>query len=129
VEEIVRTELDGGDGKKAGGFIVLGTELSAHELGFFTAFSRPTVFIDTHFPLAVFDCIDMDNVDGVFRSIQYLYNHGHRSIGLVKSSCETRNFKMREKGFRKAMECFSLPVQAHCIVSVDPAYFLRRFFV
>jgi LacI family transcriptional regulator len=122
VEEIVEAELRAGDNKKADGFIVLGTELSAHELGFFTALSRPAVFIDTYFPLAVFDCIDMDNGDGIFRSIEYLYQMGHRNIGLVKSSYETRNFKMREDGFREAMEYFSLPVQENFIVAVDPAY-------
>jgi LacI family transcriptional regulator len=122
VEEIVKAELGAGDGKKADGLIVLGTELSSHELGFFTALSRPTVFIDTYFPLAVFDCIDMDNGDGVFRSVEYLYRMGHRSIGLVKSSYETRNFREREKGFREVMEYFSLPVQEAFIIAVDPAY-------
>jgi LacI family transcriptional regulator len=122
VEKIVNAELDITNQKSPGGFIVLGTELSAHELNFFTALSQPAVFIDTCFPLAVFDCIDMDNEDGVFQSIEYLYRLGHRSIGLIKSSYETRNFKMREEGFREAMEYFSLPVQEQFIVSVDPAY-------
>jgi LacI family transcriptional regulator len=98
----------------------LGTELNAHELNFITALKKPIVFIDTYFPLSVFDCIDMDNDDGVFRSVQYLYNCGHRSIGLVRSSLETRNFKMREEGFRESMEYFSLPVQEKHILSVDP---------
>jgi LacI family transcriptional regulator len=122
VEEIVKEELGQGNHKKADGFIVLGTELSAHEIKFFTALSQPTVFIDTYFPPAIFDCIDMDNADGVFQSIEYLYRMGHRSIGLVKSSYETRNFKVREEGFREAMEYFSLPVQEQFIVEADPAY-------
>jgi LacI family transcriptional regulator len=80
------------------------------------------VFIDTYFPLSTYDCVDMDNIDGVFRSIQHLYRNGHRSIGLVKSSYETRNFKVRETGFREAMEYFSLPVQEDFIVGVDPTF-------
>ncbi|MDR2304177.1 MAG: LacI family DNA-binding transcriptional regulator [Treponema sp.] len=122
VEEIVDMELRSQDQGKAGGLIVLGTELSAHELNFFTVLSRPMVFIDTYCPLAVFDCIDMDNTDGVFRSIQYLYQMGHRSIGLIKSSYGTQNFRMREEGFREAMDYFSLPVQEKFIISIDPAY-------
>jgi LacI family transcriptional regulator len=118
IQEIVEGQKD----SAAAGFIVLGTELNAHELNFFTGLSKPVVFIDTYFPLAVFDCVDIDNADGVFRSIQYLYNRGHRSIGLVKSSYETRNFRMREDGFREAMEYFSLPVQDRFIDAVDPAY-------
>jgi LacI family transcriptional regulator len=116
VGDIVESQRD----RTADGLIVLGTELNAHELDFFAGLSRPVVFIDTWFPLAVFDCVDMDNDDGVFRSIQYLYASGHRSIGLVKSSFETRNFRMREEGFRESMEYFSLPVQEKFITSVDP---------
>jgi LacI family transcriptional regulator len=118
----VQEILEAQGGAAADGFIVLGTELNAHELDYFTVLPQPIVFIDTYFPLSVFDCIDMDNADGVFRSIQYLYHQGHRSIGLVKSSYETRNFRMREEGFREAMEYFSLPVREQHIISVDPAY-------
>jgi LacI family transcriptional regulator len=116
VEEIIDVQLE----SDVDGFIVLGTEFNAYELNFFRSIVKPIVFIDTWFPLAVFDCIDMDNDDGVFRSIEYLYNMGHRSIGLVKSRVETRNFKMREEGFRESMEYFSMPVQEKYIVSVDP---------
>ncbi|MDR3174884.1 MAG: LacI family DNA-binding transcriptional regulator [Treponema sp.] len=122
IEEIVKAELNTGNDKKTDGLIVLGTEIFAHELSFFTVISRPIVFIDTYFPLALFDCIDMDNGDGVFRSIEYLYQMGHRSIGLIKSSYETRNFREREKNFREVMEYFSLPVQEDFIIPVDPTY-------
>jgi len=118
IEEIVESQK----GIVADGLIVLGTELNAHELTFFKELKQPIVFIDTYFPLSVYDCIDMDNVDGVFKAVQYLYNNGHRNIGLVKSSFETRNFRMREYGFREAMEYFSLPIQEKCIFSVDPTF-------
>jgi LacI family transcriptional regulator len=118
VQEIVQSQKD----VSADGFIVLGTELNAHEMSFFTELNRPVVFIDTYFPLLSYDCVDMDNSDGVFRAIQHFYENGHRSIGLIKSSYETRNFSMREEGFREAMVYFSLPVQEKYIVSVDPTF-------
>jgi len=118
IEEIVENQK----GITADGLIILGTELNAHELTFFTELKQPIVFIDTYFPLSVYDCIDMDNVDGVFKAVQYLYNNGHRNIGLVKSRFETRNFRMREYGFREAMEYFSLPVQEKLISNVDPTF-------
>lgn len=118
IEEIVEAQ----QGARVDGFIVLGTELNDHELSFFNELKKPIVFIDTYFPLSVYDCVDMDNVDGVFKAIQHLYNSGHRSIGLVRSSYETRNFKMRDFGFREAMSYFSLPVQEKFIVSVDPTF-------
>ena len=106
----------------ANGFIVLGTELSAQELNCFTQLSKPVVFIDTYFPLSACDCIDMDNIDCVFKAIQYLYTNGHRRIGLIKGSYGGRNFRLREFGFREAMEYFSLPVDEELIISLDPAY-------
>ena len=117
-EEIIASQKEAA----ADGLIVLGTELNAHELGFFTGLKQPVVFIDTYFPLSVFDCVDMDNVDGVFKAVQYLYQSGHRNIGLVKSSLDTRNFRMREYGFREAMEYFSLPVQEKFFPAVDPTF-------
>jgi LacI family transcriptional regulator len=116
IEDIVKMENE----NNADGIIVLGTELNAYEPGFFAKLKMPAVFIDAYFPLASFDCIDMDNTDGVYKAVEYLYNRGHRHISLVKSSYETRNFKMREIGFYEAMEYFSLAVRQDEIVSVDP---------
>jgi LacI family transcriptional regulator len=118
IDEIITVQQE----TNVSGFIVLGTELSDHELTLFSELKQPIVFIDTYFPLSVCDCIDMNNIDGLFKSVQYLYNCGHRSIGLIKSNYKTRNFKMREFGFREAMEYFSLPVQEKFIISVDPAF-------
>ncbi|MDR3336965.1 MAG: LacI family DNA-binding transcriptional regulator [Treponema sp.] len=118
IEEIINTEKNAA----VDGFIVLGTELNAHELSLFAELAKPTVFIDTYPPCLMFDCIDMDNADGTFKVVQHLYNNGHRSIGLVKSSYEARNFKMREAGFLEAMGYFSLPVQEKYIINVDPAF-------
>jgi LacI family transcriptional regulator len=118
IKEIINDEL----GKDVSGFIVLGTELNAHELDFFTGLSTPIVFIDTYFPHSAYDCIDINNADGVFIAIQHLYSNGHRNIGLVKSSYETVNFKKREYGFYDAMEYFSLQIQKQFIASVDPAF-------
>ncbi|AEF80225.1 LacI family DNA-binding transcriptional regulator [Leadbettera azotonutricia] len=115
IQDMVNAQKD----LEVDGFIVLGTELNAHELNYFSAIYKPLVFIDTYFPKAVYDCIDIDNFDGVFSAIQYLYDNGHRSIGFINSTYETRNTKMRELGFLEAMDYFSLPVQEKFIISVD----------
>jgi LacI family transcriptional regulator len=118
----VREIVDAQKGITADGFIVLGTELDAEDLACFSALPRPIVFIDTYVPMLAHDCVDMDNADGVFKAAEYLYARGHRNIGMVKSSLETRNFKMREWGFREAMGFFSLPLPERNIVSVDPGF-------
>jgi len=118
IQEIISAQKE----TAADGLVVLGTELNAHELNFFAEIPKPIVFIDTYFPFSAYDCIDIDNTDGVFKAIEHLYNNGHRSIGMIKSNRDTRNFKLREYGFRDAMEYFSLPVQEQFIWSVDSAF-------
>jgi LacI family transcriptional regulator len=118
VEEIVEAQTD----TAADGLIVLGTELDAGDLACFNVLSRPIVFMDTYCPMLAHDCVDMDNVDGVFKVVEHLYTKGHRNIGMVKSNVETRNFKMRERGFREAMDFFSLPVPERNIISIDPDF-------
>jgi LacI family transcriptional regulator len=118
IEEIIAAQKE----SEVSGFIILGTELNDHELTFFAGLKAPVVFIDTYFPNSVYECVDMDNVDGSFKAIQHFYNSGHRNIGLIKSNYETRNFKMREYGFREAMGYFSLPVEEKFIIGVDPTF-------
>ncbi|MDR0908281.1 MAG: LacI family DNA-binding transcriptional regulator [Spirochaetaceae bacterium] len=118
IEDIVQSQ----ENTDADGLIVLGTELNAYEPRHFAKLKTPVVFIDTYFPLASFDCIDIDNSDGVFKALEHFYENGHRSIGLIKSKFETRNFQMREFSFRESMKYFNLPVQEQFILDVDSAY-------
>jgi LacI family transcriptional regulator len=116
IEQIVKAQRD----VPADGFIVLGTELDAHELNCFADLDKPIVFLDTYFPMTLYNCIDIDNFDGVFRVIQHLYDNGHRSIGLIKGNYKTRNIVMRELGYKEVMEYFSLPLEEQFIFGVDP---------
>jgi LacI family transcriptional regulator len=116
IEQIVKSQRD----VPADGFIILGTELETHELSYFSGLNKPVVFIDTYFPMTAYNCIDIDNFDGVFRVIQHLYDNGHRSIGLIKNNYKTRNSIMRELGFKEVMEYFSLPLEERYIFGVDP---------
>jgi LacI family transcriptional regulator len=116
IGQIIKSQKD----ISADGFIVLGTELEVHELSCFTDLNKPLVFIDTYFPTTIYNCIDIDNFDGVFRVIQYLYDSGHHSIGLIKSNYKTRNSVMRELGYKEVMEYFSLPLEEQYIFGVDP---------
>jgi LacI family transcriptional regulator len=118
IEQIIKSQKD----VPADGYIVLGTELESRELSCFAGLNKPIVFLDTYFPMTIYDCIDIDNFDGVFRVIQHLYDNGHRSVGLIKckSSYKTRNSVMRELGYMEVMEYFSLPLEEKYIFGVDP---------
>jgi LacI family transcriptional regulator len=104
------------------GFVVLGTELDESDMTALEELALPLVFIDTFSPFSLHDCVDMNNTDEVFRIVRYFRDCGHRDIGLVKSTFETRNFKMRETGFYEALDYFSLPLDRGAVFSVDSEF-------
>ncbi len=106
----------------ADGAIILGTEMSPEEASRLSCVKIPFVILDTCYDYLPFDFVDMNNAGASFAVIEHFVEHGHRRIGFVKGNVEVENFRLRERGFRRAMEHFSLPVDRHSIVSVDATY-------
>lgn len=106
----------------AAGIIVLGTELSASDVEAFSKVRKPVVFIDTYHDFLGFDFVDMNNEDSVFTIVSYLKDFGHRRVGMVKSSIETRNFKLREEGFAASMARLGLERDESLDFVVDPTF-------
>ncbi|GAB1484856.1 substrate-binding domain-containing protein [Treponema sp.] len=107
---------------EARGIVILGTELSFTDAAAFSALEKPLVFIDTFHEFLPFDYVDMNNEDSIFSLVAHLEEKGHRKIGLVRSSMETRNFKLREDGFRASMKRLALKVENRFIFSVDSTF-------
>ena len=104
------------------GVVVLATELNEEDIPLFEAVKIPIVFIDTSHPYSPFDFIDMDNEGALFSIISAFKERGHKRIGLVKSSIETRNFRQREKSFYDALQYFGLEINKHWEYSVDSTF-------
>lgn len=104
------------------GAIVLATELNMEDIPPFQNLATPLAFIDANHPVAPFDFIDMDNEGAVFSIIRTLREKGHREIGLVKSSVETRNFKAREDSFYTALRYYGLEIRKEWIYATDSTF-------
>jgi len=104
------------------GVVVLATELSELDIPLFDAVNIPMVFIDASHPYSPFDFIDMDNEGAVYSIVSAFKERGHKQIGLVKSSVETRNFRLREKSFYDALQYFGLEVNSKWEYSVDSTF-------
>lgn len=104
------------------GVVVLGTELDEKDMELFRDAPLPVVFIDTYHPYLGFDFVDMDNDSSVFAVVDYLYREGHRRVGLVKGSIETRNFRAREKAFLESAAAFGLAVGAKDVFAIDSTF-------
>jgi LacI family transcriptional regulator len=104
------------------GYLILGTELSVEDVQTLVDSGRNMVFMDTFLDYIPADFVDMNNTDAVYKAVSYLIEHGHRQIGLLKSSIKTRNFFLREEAFYKVMDYFGLQVGRQFIIDVDSTF-------
>ncbi|QEN05199.1 LacI family transcriptional regulator [Thiospirochaeta perfilievii] len=118
INEII-SELDN---STVSGMVVLATELKSEDIPLFDKINIPIVFIDASHPYSHFDFVDMDNEGAVFSIVSAFKELGHKKIGLVKSSFETRNFKHREKSFYDALAYFGLEQNKSWEYSVDSTF-------
>ncbi len=118
IEKIIKQVKE----RTASGIIVLGTELSETDITCFSEISVPLVFIDTYVDLLPFDFVDMNNQDSIFTLIENCVGKGHRSFGMVTSSIETRNFKLREEGFKASLGRLGLTFEDKWMFAVDPTF-------
>jgi LacI family transcriptional regulator len=118
IEKIIESAL----AMDSSGFIVLGTELSEEDVAAFAAVPRPVIFIDTYLDFLPFDFVDMNNEDSVFTIVSAFAARGHRRIGMIKATIETRNFKLREEGFIASLARVGLPFDPGLVHAVDSTF-------
>lgn len=119
IQEIITSLKDSSDLQ---GAIVLGTELSRDDVMAFQDINIPLVFLDTFIDFLPFDFVDMNNPDSVYRAIEHFLELGHRTIGMVRSSVQTRNFHLRHTGFLQTMESLKLTLLDEHIFDCDSTY-------
>ena len=104
------------------GAVVLATELRTLDIPLFQEADIPLVFIDGTHPFAPFDFIDMDNEGAVFSIVSHFVEAGHREIGIVGSSMETRNFRAREEAFYAALDYHGLKGEKEFAYTTDSTF-------
>lgn len=104
------------------GLVILGTELDASDVERFKNVNVPVVFIDTDHAYCPFDFVDMNNESSIYSVISHFVENGHKRIGLVKASFETRNFRLREIYFKEALDYYSIPLERNNIFSIDSTF-------
>ncbi len=104
------------------GYLILGTELSIEDVITLTATGKNMVFMDTFIDFIPADFVDMNNTDAVYKVITYLMEHGHKDIGLIKSSVLTRNFYLREQAFCQIKKLLNLSMHEEFTVDVDSTF-------
>jgi len=77
-----------------------------------TGRSVPVVAIDPHAGPADMPTVDADNLHGGFLATDHLLRLGHRRIGFLGGRPDLESSRLREEGYRKALEAAGIPVDA-----------------
>jgi len=83
------------------GIIMLGTEILYNSFGdnFFQKEGIPIVLVDSYAAINDVDSINIDNRYCMYKSLNHLYELGHRKIGYLHSNIATSNFEERAEAF------------------------------
>ena len=92
------------------GILILATEMTSADVTLYKKFNKPLVIIDNWFPGEQYNCVLMDNEDGMRQAVRYAYEMGHRRIGFVRSKTPLNNFTERFNGYLRGMREVELPV-------------------
>lgn len=102
------------------GILLLGTELTAEDLGPISHASAPMVIIDNYLPMSDFNCITMSNEEAIFRSVSYLCSLGHPKIGFIANELPSNNCNARRMAFEFALMQKGYAFDPSLIYTVHP---------
>lgn len=90
------------------GMIILATEMRADDLAWFDKASIPIVILDSYFYSSPYNCVLINNEQGIRLGTEYLIKMGHRDIGILDASQYINNFYYRRKSFLNTMNEYGL---------------------
>ena len=106
------------DREQAEGVLILATEMQEEQLDAFVRVPVPVVIVDNYVGSMKFDCITINNEQGVGEVVKYFAEMGHRDIGYLHIADNANNFAERYYGFRRAMDGFGLAWAEGRIVNI-----------
>ena len=104
------------------GALILATELNTDDIKLFQHVKVPIVFMDAYYNFIPYNFVDMNNTDAVFKIIKYLFQNGHKDIGIVQGEFVTPNFQLREEGFFKSLDFLNLVFNQSYYYKVQSKY-------
>lgn len=105
---------------KIDGILLLATEMSEEDFGYFENIDIPIVVLDSYFALKSYDYVLINNISGSYRATKYFIDNGHKRIGILGSSISISNFEYRYKGFKKAIEESGLELRKEDEILIEP---------
>lgn len=100
------------------GYVIFATEMQETDIEYFEALGLPYVILDNYFVGRDINSVKVNNQQGTYRLVQYLYEMGHRKIGYLGSGLSINSFEERRLYAFQAMEFFGIknPQQYYYII-------------
>ena len=102
------------------GVLLLGTELTVEDIGFFSNVPVPMVIIDNYLPMLDYNCITMNNEEAIYRSVSHLLSLGHPKIGFLANALPASNCNERRKAFEQAVSQQGYVFDPSLVYTVHP---------
>ncbi len=106
--------------------VLLGTEVIGDDLKLFNDAKCPIITLDYITPDMKFNGVAINNEDSFFLATKYLIEQGHSDIGYLSGKFRIRAFRLRNRGYQKAMNGAGLTIKPEFRVplstSMETAY-------
>lgn len=106
--------------KQSKGVILLGTNLTPHQIEEIARLIPALVVLDNGFDELPVHFVQINNFMGAYQAGTHLYDIGHRTIGYIASNERINNFEERKRGFAAALEERGLTMEEDHIFSIAP---------
>ncbi len=96
--------------------IVQGDNLTAEQIAGFAGFPRPTVILNYSEAIPEnprLAAAGFDNASGIEQAVRHLVALGHERIAFISGNSETNDSRLREEGFRAALQKVALTLHPH----------------
>ncbi len=100
------------------GVLLLATEMQETQMNAFSQVQVPIVIVDNYMEHKSFDCITINNEQGVNEVVRHLVEMGHKNIGYLHIDQNANNFTERYYGFLRALDTFNIPRDAVTMVRI-----------
>ncbi len=107
------------DREQTEGVLVLATEMREEQLEAFAQIRMPVVIVDNYVQNKSFDCVTINNEQGVNEVVKYFAEMGHTDIGYLHVLDSANNFTERYYGFLRAMDGLGLDCPKSRIVNIS----------
>jgi LacI family transcriptional regulator len=78
-------------------------------------FAPPLVAVDHNSGSTTLATVDSDNLSGAVAAVEYLLGLGHRRIGFLAGRPDLESARLREQGYRRALETAGIPFRPELV--------------